>query len=153
MICHVKISEEIVEEAVIRKYVVGTDISTKYLYEEVPSGAEWYAPANKLIFFFSPLEGTRVSGLGTFCIVTQSALTNGAISSQANGFFRSFLKFSGYNGGIVEGVARKPVFLYIHNGCAELRDATRLVGRDTWETEDLIKFRRVEKGKRRRGIR
>ena len=55
-------------------------------------------------------------------------------ATQANGFFGAFLKFSGYDGIILQGRAKRWVYLYIHDGKAELRDASHLVGKDTWET-------------------
>jgi len=73
----------------------------------------------------------------------------GATSSQANGFFGAYLKLSGFDGIIIQGAADKPVYLYIHDGNAELRDASHLVGKDTWEIDDLIK---KELGYTKRGM-
>lgn len=61
--------------------------------------------------------------------VTKGALTNGAVAAQANGFFGAYLKFSGYDGIILQGGAKRWVYLYIDSGRAELRDASHLVGR------------------------
>jgi len=66
-------------------------------------------------------------------------MTNGATSSQANGYMGAYLKFSGYDGILVQGAADRWQYLYIHDGKAELRDAGHLVGKDTWETEELMK--------------
>ncbi len=142
-----QVTAEELDETTLRKYVGGTGLGIKYLYEEVPSGVEWSDPENRLILASGPLGGTRVGGSGTFSVVTKGPLTNGAASSQANGFLGAYLKFSGFDGIIVQGAANRFVYLYIHDGTAELRDASHLAGKDTWEIEKLIK---KELGKRKR---
>ncbi|MFC1985033.1 aldehyde ferredoxin oxidoreductase family protein [Chloroflexota bacterium] len=131
--------DERLDEETARKYIGGTGLGAKYLYEEVPAGVEWSDEGNRLIIATGPLGGTAVGGSGTFSVVTKGALTNGAVASQANGFFGAFLKFSGYDGIILQGRAKRWVYLYIHNGRAELRDASHLLGKDTWDTGDLIR--------------
>ncbi|MFC1941160.1 aldehyde ferredoxin oxidoreductase family protein [Chloroflexota bacterium] len=134
-----QVTEEKLDEETARKYIGGTGIGAKYLYEEVSAGVEWSDESNRMIMATGPLGGTRVGGSGTFSVVTKGALTNGAVASQANGFFGAFLRFSGYDGIILQGRAKRWVYLHIHDGKAELRDASHLVGKDTWETTDLIK--------------
>jgi aldehyde:ferredoxin oxidoreductase len=62
-----------------------------------------------------------------------------AAATQANGFFGAFLKFAGFDGIVVHGRAKDWLYLYIHDGTAELKDARYLLGKDTWDTEDTIK--------------
>ncbi len=134
-----QITEEKLDEETARKYIGGTGLGAKYLYEEVPAGAEWSSDSNRLIIASGPLGGTTVGGTGTISVVTKGPLSNGAVASQSNGFFGAFLRFSGYDGIILQGRAKRWVYLYIHSGGAELKDASHLVGKDTWETGDLIK--------------
>lgn len=86
-----------------------------------------------------PLGGSRIGGTGAFSVVTKGALSEGATSTQANGFLGSYLRFSGFDGIMLQGASDSWVYLYVHNGQAELRDATHLLGKDTWQTEDAIK--------------
>jgi len=143
-----QITEETLDEETVRKYVGGTGMGAKYLYEEVPAGVEWSDEANRMIIATGPLGGTTVGGSGTISVVTKGALTNGAVATQSNGFFGAYLKFSGYDGIILQGRAKRWVYLYIHRDGVELRDASQLMGKDTWETSDLIKteFRQSERG-------
>ncbi|MFC2005606.1 aldehyde ferredoxin oxidoreductase family protein [Chloroflexota bacterium] len=134
-----KITEEKLDEETARKYLGGTGLGAKYLYEEVKAGTEWSDEDNRIIMATGPIGGTRIGGSGTFSVVTKGALTNGAVASQANGYFGAFLKFSGHDGIIIQGRARKWVYLHVHDGRAELRDASHLLGKDTWETAELIK--------------
>jgi len=144
-----QITEEKLDEETARKYVGGTGIGAKYLYEEVPAGVEWSDEGNRMVMAAGPLGGTTVGGSGTFSVVTKGALTNGAVAAQANGFFGAFLRFSGYDGIILQGRAKRWVYLYIQQGRAELRDASHLLGKDTWETSDLVK---AELGQGERGM-
>jgi len=123
----------------LRKHIGGTGLGINYLYREVPRGIQWDDPENRIVIASGPLSGTNVGGTGGFSLVTKGCLTHGAASVQANGFFGAFLKFSGFDGMIVQGAADRLVYLYIHDDTAELRDATHLTGKDTWETEVLIK--------------
>jgi aldehyde:ferredoxin oxidoreductase len=100
---------------------------------------EWSNANNRMMFFAGPLGGTKVSGSGTFSVVSKGPMTNFAGASQANGYFGAFLKFSGFDGIVVQGKAKKWLYLHVHDGTAELRDAGHLQGKDTWETEDAIK--------------
>ncbi|MFH1140339.1 MAG: aldehyde ferredoxin oxidoreductase N-terminal domain-containing protein, partial [Chloroflexota bacterium] len=134
-----EVSEESVDEATQRAYPGGTSIGAKVLYEEVPSGVEWSDPENRLVLATGPLGGTTIGGSGTFSVATKGALTNGATSSQANGFFGAYLKFCGYDGIIIQGAAKRWLYLHVRDGGAELRDASHLAGKDTWETDDIIK--------------
>ena len=60
-----QISEESLDSETLRKYVGGTGLGTKYLYEEVPPDVEWSDADNRIMFFSGPLGGTKVSGSGT----------------------------------------------------------------------------------------
>jgi aldehyde:ferredoxin oxidoreductase len=133
------ISEEYPAEDIYRKYIGGTGLGAKYLYDEVPAGVEWNNPQNRLMLFTGPLAGTRVSGTGTFSVVTKGPMTNMAGATQANGYFGAYLKFSGFDGIVLQGCSEKWQYLYIHDGQAELRDASHLVGKNTWQTEDSLK--------------
>ncbi|MBI4334884.1 MAG: hypothetical protein HY673_26815 [Chloroflexi bacterium] len=134
-----QITEEILSQQTVRDFIGGAGLGAKVLYDEVPPGVQWNDPRNRLVFATGPLNGLRVAGAGAFGVVTKGPLTNGAASSQANGYFGAYLRFSGYDAVIVQGTARRWLYLYVHDGTAELRDAAFLVGKDTIENEELIK--------------
>jgi aldehyde:ferredoxin oxidoreductase len=136
---NLRISEEFPGEEVLRKWVGGAGLGAMYLYDEVNPDSDCFDPENRLIFTTGPLAGTRIPGGGSFSVSTKGCLTNGATSSQANGFWGAYLKFSGVDGIIIQGVSNKFVYLYVHDGMAEIRDASHLAGKDTWETDELIK--------------
>jgi aldehyde:ferredoxin oxidoreductase len=133
------ISYETCDEETLRKYLGGTGIGAKIIYDEVPPEAEFYDSRNRIVIAGGPLSATAVPSSGGFSVVTKGALTNGGTSTQANGFFGAFLKLSGFDGIIVQGKSREWVYLYIENGTAELRNASSLVGKGAEETEDVIR--------------
>jgi aldehyde:ferredoxin oxidoreductase len=134
-----QITEEHPSEDILRSHIGGVGLGAKFLYDEVPPGVEWNDPENRLILAAGPMNGCKVAGAGAFCVVSKGPLTNGAASSQANGDFGAYLKFSGFDTIVIQGKANRWLYLYVHNGTAELRDARDLRGKDTSETEELIK--------------
>jgi len=130
--------QELDEEA-CQKYVGGVSLGSKYLIEEIPPGVKWSSPENRLIFVTGPFAGTRIAGSGTFCVLSKGPMTNLAASTQANGFFGAFLRFSGYDGLIIQGQASDPTYLYIHETGIEFKDAKPLMGKGTLETQEAIK--------------
>jgi len=134
-----QITEEKLQEATLRKYLGGTGLGVKIMYDEVPAGVEWSDPANRMIWTAGVLAGTKAPGSGLYAVATKGPLTNLFVAAHANGFFGARLKLAGYDAVIVQGAAKRWVYLYIHDGVAELRDAAHLLGKDTWETEDLLK--------------
>jgi len=136
-----KITEEPLDESILRKFIGGAGLGARYLYDEVPPGVGWSEPENRLLFFSGPFGGTRYAGSGMISVVSKGAMTDMAGSSQANGFFGTYLKFSGFDGVVVQGAAKEWCYLRIHDGTAELCDARELVGKDTLETEDAVRAR------------
>ncbi len=130
---------EDLDNAVLKKWVGGVGLGAKVLYDEVPPGLEWSDPENRLIWTTGPLAGSGVFGAGTFNVVTKGPMTNLAGSSQANGFFGAYLKFSGFDGIIFQGSSPRLVYVLIRDGKAELRDARHLAGKDAWEVEDSLR--------------
>ena len=130
---------ELLDEAFLRKYIGGAALGIKLIFDEVPPSVAWNDPENRLFLGSGPLGGTKIGGSGSIAVVTKGALTNGMASTQANGFFGAFLRFSGFDGIILQGAAPNWVYLYIHDGIAEIRDATHLVGKNTFEVDHIIK--------------
>ncbi|MBI2831145.1 MAG: hypothetical protein HYX79_02695 [Chloroflexi bacterium] len=138
---------EPIEEATLRKHIGGVGLGAKYLYEEVPPNVKWSDPENRLIFATGPLTGTQARGSSNITAMGKGPLTDGAASSQGNGFFAAYLKLAGYDAIIVQGASRKPVYLYIHDGVTELRDASHLVDKDTVEIDETIRQELGAKGR------
>lgn len=122
----------------MRLYLGGAGLGAKILWDEVPAEVGWDHPENRLILATGPLAGLPVWGTGGLSVVTRGPMTNGATSTQANGFFGASLKYSGYDAIVIQGESRRWVYLSIHDDAVEIRDATPLLGKDTWETQDAL---------------
>jgi aldehyde:ferredoxin oxidoreductase len=139
------------ESSFLRKYIGGATLGIKYLYDEVPPDVGWPDPENRIFIGTGPLGGTRVGGSGSITVVTKGALTNGIASTQANGYFGAFLRFSGFYAIILEGAASAWTYLYIHDGTVEFRDAGHLAGKNTLDIDTAIK-KELNKGERKVSI-
>jgi len=134
---------EITKEALnmdwARQYIGGRGLATRYLYEEGVATVDPLGPENKLILATGPLTGTGAPCGARYMVATKGPLTGAIAASNAGGMWPAELKFAGYDMIIFEGRAEKPVYLWIYNDQVELRDASHLWGKTTWETEDLIR--------------
>jgi aldehyde:ferredoxin oxidoreductase len=138
---------ESLNEAILRKHLGGAALGIKCIYDEVYPGTDWSAPENRLFLGAGPLNGTRIGGSGTIAAVTKGPLTNGLASSQANGFFAAFLRMSGFDSLILQGQAPAWSYLYIHDGTAELRDASFMMGKNNFEVDSILR-KELGKGER-----
>ena len=116
-------SEDEYDEATLRKYLGGTGIGAKILYEEVEPHTDPLGPGNIIIIGQGPLCGTVVPSAGRYEMVTKSPQTGIYLRSDGGGFFGPEMKWAGYDLIIVRGQAKKPVYLYIRDDECELRDA------------------------------
>jgi aldehyde:ferredoxin oxidoreductase len=121
------------------EYLGSRGLGTKYLCEEIDPKVDPLSPENKLIMATGPLTGTMASTGGRYTVITKGPLTGAIACSNSGGFFGAELKFAGWDMIIFEGKSPKPVYLYVENDKAELRDAAHLWGKTTWETEEAIK--------------
>ena len=134
------------DEMFYRTYFGGSAMGLYYLLKHTPAGTDPLAPENTLSLMLSPLTGTPIAGQSRITATARSPLTNMVGDSQAGGFFPAELKFAGFDGVVIHGRSEKPVYLWIHDGKAELRDATHLWGRVTHEVEAML---REEVGEKR----
>jgi len=133
-------TEKLPDENVLRKYIGNFGLGLYYLTKELPIGVSPLDPENPLIYMNAPLVGTRAPS-GNNCTITTLNADTGftAGRSHTHGFFGPLLSMAGFDGIIISGASDKWVYLWIDDGKAELRDAEKLLGKDTHETEDLVK--------------
>lgn len=134
-----KFREEPLEEEFCRNYLGGYGFGEKILYESMKPGIDPLGPENILGVFTGPLTGTGALISPRFMVVGKSPLTGGWGDANCGGHFGPALKKSGYDGIVFNGIAPHPVVLVIDEGKVEIRDASDLWGRDTYETEDSLR--------------
>ncbi|MDP6777127.1 MAG: aldehyde ferredoxin oxidoreductase family protein, partial [Candidatus Latescibacteria bacterium] len=140
-----QLADEPLDEALCRDFIGGYGIGAKLLYDRMKPGVDSLGPDNLLGFFTGPLTGSPSIEGNRFVVVCKSPLTDTWGDANCGGTFGPQLKFAGYDGILFSGASEKPVYLYIENGKAELRDAASLWGKDSNETEDILKEAHGEK--------
>ena len=133
------ISTEAIDELFCRKYLGGAGFVTYFLWKELRPRIDPLSPDNKLVFALGPLTGGPLPGGGRNCVGAKSPLTGGIAKSEVGGFWGAELKRAGFDAVIVEGKSPKPVYLWVHDGEATIRDARHLWGKSTKETETGIR--------------
>lgn len=134
-------------EEVLRKYIGGFGLGIRLLYDMLPPGYSPLDADNPMIFLNGPLTGFHLPAANNLTLTTKNADTGfTAGRSHTHGFLGPKLKFAGYDGLIVTGASESPVYLWIQNGRAEIRDAKGLWSKDTHETESVVKQELEESG-------
>ena len=122
-----------------RTYMGGSAMGMYYVLKETPAGAEALSPENVLALCTGVVTGTPISGQSRLTSVAKSPLTGCIGDAQGGGYFPAEMKFSGFDAVIIKGKSPKPVYLWMHHGEAELRDASHLWGMTTGDAEDKLK--------------
>jgi aldehyde:ferredoxin oxidoreductase len=120
-------------------YLGSRGLGTKYLVEEVDATVDPLSADNKIIWATGPLTGTMASTGGRYTVITKGPLTGAIACSNSGGYWGAEFKMAGWDMVIFEGKSAKPVYLYVNDDLAELRDASHLWGKSVWETEEIIK--------------
>lgn len=126
-------------EAFYRLYMGGSAMGLYYILKEMPRGADALGPENVLTLMTGVTTGAAISGQSRINANAKSPISGGIGDSQGGGFFPAELKFAGFDGIVIKGKSSKPVYLWIKNGVAELRSASKLAGKLTGEVESELK--------------
>lgn len=125
-------------EAFYRTYMGGSAMGAYYLLKLTEPGVDALSPDNVLALTLSVLTGAPISGQSRMTAVAKSPLTGAVGDSQCGGFFPAEMKFSGFDGLVIRGRSERPVYLWLHDGQAELRPAEHLWGMVTGDSEAAI---------------
>src|SRR3990172_3931734 len=120
-------------------FLGGRGLDAYLMYNHIKPGVEALGPDNVLFVSAGVLVGTLASASARTHVAAKSPLTNYFGSTNMGGFFSPELKFAGFDHLVVKGKAAKPVYLWIHNGKIEIRDAAKLWGKSVIETQDAIR--------------
>ena len=134
-----KVTKELIPEKMRRMYLGGRGIDVYLLYNHIPPGADPLGPENALTVSAGLLGGTLAPSSGRCHIGAKSPLTGLIGSSNMGGFFAPELRFAGFDHLVIRGKADRPVYLWIHDGEIDIRDAAILWGKDTAETPAIIR--------------
>jgi aldehyde:ferredoxin oxidoreductase len=122
-----------------RKYGGGSGMGMYYILREMPPKEEAFSPENVLTLFIGPLSGLPISGNARISANAKSPAGGAIGDSQGGGYFPAWMKFAGFDGIVVKGRADHPVYLFLDNGKAELRDAIDIWGKPTADVDKILK--------------
>jgi aldehyde:ferredoxin oxidoreductase len=134
-----QLKDEPLDEKTMRDFLGGYGLGARILFNRQKAGVDPLGPEAILGFVTGVLTGTDALGGSRYVVVGKSPLTGGWGDANSGGNFGPYLKFAGYDAVFFTGISRKPVYLLIDNGKAELKDAAHLWGKDTFETQDIIR--------------
>ncbi|MCP4751949.1 MAG: aldehyde ferredoxin oxidoreductase family protein [Proteobacteria bacterium] len=133
-----KIVKEDIPEEELHRYVGGLGLGANVLFNEVKPGIDPLGSENVFIIGAGPFSGTCLPCSGRWTITTKSPQTGGYGDGSIGGDFGAELKFAGLDQIVIYGRSPKPVYLWINDDTIELREASHLWGKDTWETHHAL---------------
>jgi aldehyde:ferredoxin oxidoreductase len=132
------VREEELDESLARQFIGGYGLGARILFDAMKAGVDPLSDQAVLGFLTGPLSGTQALGGSRYTVVGKSPLTGGWGDANSGGDFGPYLKFAGYDALFFTGISEKPVYLFIGDGKAEIRDGAHLWGKDCYETEDVL---------------
>lgn len=147
------IGSEPIDEKIARDYLGGKGYALYLLHQHIKEyglkgisskDIDPLGPENVLIFATGPGTGVpRFPSPGRHHVMALKAPLTGSIGSgNTGGEWGAFLKFSGFDGVVIEGASDVPVYLEITDGKAEIKAAKDLWGKSVFDTtRALMKVR------------
>lgn len=130
-----KVSTEELTEADARRYLGGRGLAVKILFEELEAGIDPLGPDNKLVFATGPFASTGYPLNSRWLAAGKSPLTGIWGEATCGGTFAVQLRKAGYDALIIEGASESPVYISILDGNLQIREASRIWGQMTLNTE------------------
>jgi aldehyde:ferredoxin oxidoreductase len=132
------VTVENLEDQDARLFIGTYGLGSRLLYRRMRPGVDPLGPDNILGFITGPLTGTGALFGGRFCVVCKSPVNGGWNDANCGGHFGPEVKKAGFDAVLITGASDHPVYLWIQDGVAEIRDASHLWGKECPETEDLL---------------
>ncbi|MEM3161381.1 MAG: aldehyde ferredoxin oxidoreductase family protein [Candidatus Bathyarchaeia archaeon] len=120
-------------------YLGGRGINTYLRYNLIKPKIDALGPENVLLVGAGLLGGLPCLGSSRCDIAAKSPLTGAVGSTNMGGFFAAEMRFAGFDHLAIMGKAEKPVYVWINDGQIEIKDASHIWGKDTVETQEIIR--------------
>jgi aldehyde:ferredoxin oxidoreductase len=133
-----EICTEELDDSVLRKFLGGSGLAAKILWDETTADTDPLSEENVLIFAVGPMTGTAVPSSSRLVSAAVSPQTNIWGEAHAGGSCGAALGRTGYMAVVVAGRASRPVYLWVRDNEAQIVDAGHLWGTDTYEVYDLL---------------
>ncbi len=126
-------------EDFLKKYIGGATLAAALVYERMEKGRDPLAPQSPLVLATGPFTATPLPMVSRYAAGGISPLTGFWGEATSGGRFPFRLKGAGWDGLVVTGKADRPVYLLLKDGKAEMKDAAHLWGKDSYETQKILK--------------
>jgi aldehyde:ferredoxin oxidoreductase len=134
-----KLWDEPLRAESVRAFVGGSGLAARLIYDMVDSHTDPLGPDNPLVFMTGPLVGTIMPSASRYSVCALSPVTGIWGESNSGGYFGPELRFAGYDGIVITGIARKPVWLSIDEGKTQLYDGAAVWGNDSYATQEKVR--------------
>ena len=122
-----------------KKFIGGRGLDAYLLYNHTKKGCDPLGPDNVFIISGGLLCATLASATSRCHVMGKSPLTGLIGSANMGGFFTPEMAWAGFHHLVVKGKAKHPVYIYVHNGEIEIRDAREIWGKSVTETQWAIR--------------
>ncbi len=128
------------DEDFAKAYIGGTGFGVKTLIDNLKPGLDPFDPGNPLIYVTGATTGTMVPCTASkFGVFAKSPATNLLGESYSTGQWGADLRMAGYDIVIITGKAAKPSYVFIDDQSVQIKNASHLWGKSTWDTEAMIR--------------
>jgi len=127
------------EEGDVREFLMGSGLAAELFRRDEAYRKPPLSPESPLYILAGLLTGSFIPTASRTSFCARSPLTEIWCEATVGGYFGPMLRFAGYDGLIVTGKADKPLYLWVTEGQAELRDASNLWGLDVYRTAEAIR--------------
>lgn len=134
-----QITTESLNEDIAKNFLGGTGYACRYLYDKIQKTTNPLSPENILMIMTGPLNGTFAPNTGRWVVCSKSPYTGYWGDSNCGSWFGAEIKKAGYDGIIISGASKKPVYLEIRDNDVKLKDAEFLWGKGTYFTTKKLK--------------
>ncbi|MDD2521283.1 MAG: aldehyde ferredoxin oxidoreductase family protein [Anaerolineaceae bacterium] len=120
-------------------YIGGVSMASRLLWENIVPGCDPLDDGNPICFANGIFTGTPVPVGGKFGMASKSPLTGVIGDSLSGSWFSIALKRAGWDGVVLHNSCDKWTQLFIDDDRVQFNDATYLLGKGTFETEEAIR--------------
>jgi aldehyde:ferredoxin oxidoreductase len=122
-----------------KKFLGGRGLDAYLLYNHTKKGCDPIGPENALMISGGILAATCASATARTHAMAKSPLTGLLGSANMGGFFAPELAWAGFHHLVIKGKAKHPVYIYVHNGEIQIRDARDIWGKTVPDTQWAIR--------------
>jgi len=122
-----------------KKFLGGRGLDAYLLYNHTEKGCDPIGPKNTLMISGGILTATCASATARTHVMAKSPLTGLLGSANMGGFFAPEMAWAGFHHLVIKGKAKHPVYIYIHNGEIQIRDARDIWGKSVTDSQWAIR--------------